>query len=248
MRLHVISDFHIEFADFHAEPVQADVIVCAGDVHIGKNGLKWLQDAFPRTPVIYVLGNHEFYGQKIPKLIDELKELAKGTNVILLENEAVEIGGVTFLGATLWTDFALNGNVRAAEEQARASMTDFRRIRVSPEYRRFRPSDARLRFARTIEWMSQQVERSKNLPVVIVTHHAPSPRSVPVDFRDSELNPAYASDLEPFIERCGAKVWIHGHIHRAQDYTIGTTRVIANPRGYPDEQNVGFRPDLVVDV
>jgi hypothetical protein len=56
------------------------------------------------------LGNHEFYGQKIPKLIDEIKEVAQGSNVHVLENQSVEIGDVVFLGATLWTDFRLNGD------------------------------------------------------------------------------------------------------------------------------------------
>ncbi|MCX6930210.1 MAG: hypothetical protein NT154_44420 [Verrucomicrobia bacterium] len=81
----------------------------AGDVSTGHNGLKWALKSFPDRPVIYVLGNHEFYGQKVQKLTKELQEMAKGTNVHLLENQACTIGDVLFLGATLWTDFALNG-------------------------------------------------------------------------------------------------------------------------------------------
>jgi hypothetical protein len=70
------------------------VIVLAGDVHTGKNGIKWILETFPDRLAIYVLGNHEFYGQKISKLIDEIKEVAQGTNVHVLENESVEIGNV----------------------------------------------------------------------------------------------------------------------------------------------------------
>ena len=73
MRVHVISDLHLEFAPFQPNNVDADVVVLAGDVHTGKNGIKWILEAFRDRPVIYVLGNHEFYGQKIPKLIDEIK-------------------------------------------------------------------------------------------------------------------------------------------------------------------------------
>ena len=90
--------------------MDADVIVFAGDVHTGKNGIKWILNTFPNRPVIYVLGNHEFYGQKIPKLISDIKEVAQGTNIHVLENNSVEIGDVVFLGATLWTDFRLNGD------------------------------------------------------------------------------------------------------------------------------------------
>ena len=248
MRLHVLSDLHIEFQEFTPDPVEADVIICGGDVHVGKNGIRFLQKAFPSRPVIYVLGNHEFYGQKIPKLIEELKQLTTGTNVMLLENNSVEIDGLTFLGATLWTDFALYGDVRSAQMDAQASMTDFRRIRVNPTYRRFKPSDAGLRFARTIEWMTKEIERLQKKPFVMVTHHAPSPRSIPESLRGNKLNPAYVSNLDPFVELSGASLWIHGHIHLAQDYRIGNTRVVANPRGYPDEKSTGFRSDLVVEV
>ena len=101
MRIHILSDLHLEFAPFQPSEVDADVIVLAGDIHTGKNGIKWILKTIPDRPVIYSLGNHEFYGQKIPKLIDEIKEVAQGTNVHVLENESVEIGNVVFLGATL---------------------------------------------------------------------------------------------------------------------------------------------------
>src|SRR5438045_761205 len=81
--------------------------------------------------------------QKTPKLIDEIKEVAHGTNVDVLENQSFEIGNVVFLGATLWTDFRLNRDPVLAEVATETGMTDFRRIRVTPSYRRFRPSDAR---------------------------------------------------------------------------------------------------------
>src|ERR1700752_2288598 len=110
MRVHILSDLHLEFAPFQPNNVDADVVVLAGDVHTGRNGIEWALKAFPDRPVIYVLGNHEFYGQKLQKLIKELQELADGTNIRLLENEQCSIGEVVFLGATLWTDFGLNGN------------------------------------------------------------------------------------------------------------------------------------------
>src|SRR5262245_7005031 len=143
MRVHILSDLHVEFAPFQPKNVDADVTVLAGDVHTGKNGITWIHKTFPDRAVIYVLGNHEFYGQKIPKLIDDIKEIAQGTNVRVLENQSVEIDNVVFLGATLWTDFRLNGDSVLAEVTAQTGMTDFRRIRVTPSYRRFCPADAR---------------------------------------------------------------------------------------------------------
>lgn len=248
MRIHILSDLHLEFAPFQPSNVAADVIVLAGDIHTGMKGLKWIRETFPTKPVVYVLGNHEFYGQKIPKLTDEIKAAAADSNIDVLENDRVEIGGVVFVGATLWTDFRLNGDVVMAEVTAQAGMTDFRRIRVTPSYRRFRPADARRFHRQSLEWLDQQTRAAQASKVVVVTHHAPSPRSIPERFRNDPLNPAFASNLEGFIASSNAQLWIHGHIHQSSDYVVGSTRVIANPRGYPGEIQIGFNPALVVEV
>ena len=248
MRVHILSDLHLEFAPFQPNTVDADVVVLAGDVHTGKNGIKWILKSFPDHPVIYILGNHEFYGQKIPKLIAEIKELAQGTNVHVLENESVGIGDVVFFGATLWTDFLLNGDPVLAEVTAQTGITDFRRIRVTPSYRRFRPMDARRFHTQSLEWLVQQTAKERGRKIVVVTHHAPSPQSIPARFRSDPLNPAFASNLEPFIAKCGASFWIHGHIHHRVDFTVGGTRVVANPRGYPTEPHTDFDPSFVVEV
>jgi predicted phosphodiesterase len=248
MRIHILSDLHLEFAPFEMNNVDADVVVLAGDIHTGKNGIKWILKAIPNRPVIYVLGNHEFYGQKIPKLISEIKDVAEGTNVHVLENDAAKIGNVVFLGATLWTDFRLNGDVVLAEVAAQTGMTDFRRIRVTPSYRRFRPSDARRLHAQSLDWLVQETSNRLGDKVVVVTHHAPSPQATPPLYQKDPLNPAFASNLEPFVAECGAALWIYGHIHHRADYTIGSTRIIANPRGYPGEPHTGFNPELVIEI
>jgi Icc-related predicted phosphoesterase len=248
MRIHILSDLHLESAPFQPLNVAADVIVLAGDIHTGMNGFKWIRETFPTQPVIYVLGNHEFYGQKIPKLTEEIKAVAAGSNVNVLENDRVEIGDVVFLGSTLWTDFRLNGDVVLAEATAQTSMTDFRRIRLTPSYRRFRPADAWQFHMQSLKWLVTQAEEARKQTVVVVTHHAPSPQSIAPSFRDDPLNPAFASNLEAFMKESGVALWIHGHIHHRSDYTIGSTRVIANPRGYPGELVAGFDPSFVVEL
>lgn len=248
MRIHILSDLHLEFAPFEMNDVGAEVIALAGDVHTGKNGIKWILKTIVDRPVIYVLGNHEFYGQKIPKLISEIKEIAQGTNVHVLENDSIEIGNVVFLGATLWTDFRLNGDPILAEMTAQTGMTDFRRIRVTPSYRRFRPADARRIHAHSFEWLAQKIDQSRGREIVVVTHHAPSPKSIPSRFQNDPLNPAFASNLEPFIEESGVALWIYGHIHHRRDFTVGKTRIVANPRGYPSEPHTGFDPCFAVQV
>ena len=226
----------------------SDVVVLAGDIQTGRNGLKWALQTFPDRPVIYVLGNHEFYGQKLQKLIAELKEMANGTNIHVLENESCTIGEVTFLGATLWTDFALNGNPVVSEVVAQTGMNDYRRIRTLPRYSRLKPCDTRRLHMESRCWLESQVAGLKGRRLVIVTHHAPSRESIPAHFEEDAFNPAFASDLSHFVIESGARLWIHGHIHCGCDYTLGKTRVLANPRGYPTESPAGFNPGLMVEV
>ena len=161
MRIHILSDLHSEFAAFHGNQMDADVVVLAGDVHTGANGIKWILETFRDRTVIYVLGNHEFYGQKIQKLIANIKDIAYGTNVHVLENDRVEVGGLVFLGTTLWTDFRLLGDPVISGAVAQANMNDFRRIRLLPAYRRFLPSDARAFHALSLEWLTRQVENAQ---------------------------------------------------------------------------------------
>ena len=248
MRLHILSDLHLEFEPFTPPAVEADVVILAGDVGTGRNGLKWALKTFPDRPVIYVLGNHEFYGQKLQKLIKELQELAHGTNIRLLENEQCSIGEVVFLGATLWTDFGLNGNPVVSEVVAQTGMNDYRRIRTLPRYSRLRPSDTRRLHMQSRQWLEDQVFSLKGRKVVVVTHHAPSRESIPPAFDGDACNPAFASDMSRFIVESEARLWVHGHIHCCCDYAVGKTRVIANPRGYPTEPQTGFDPGLIVEV
>jgi predicted phosphohydrolase len=185
MRLYILSDLHLEFEPFTPPVVEAEAVILAGDVSTGRNGLKWALKTFPDRPVIYVLGNHEFYGQKLQKLIKELQELADGTNIHLLENGSCSIGDVVFLGATLWTDFALNGNPVVSEVVAQTSMNDYRRIRTLPRYSRLKPSDTRRLHMESRRWLEDQAFAHKRQKVVVVTHHAPSRESIPPAFAGS---------------------------------------------------------------
>src|SRR5438552_18379883 len=114
MRLHVLSDLHLEFGDLELANVEADAVVLAGDVHVGREGRKWIRRQFAGKPVIYVLGNHEFYRQAIPELTEVLKRETDGSDIYVLENSAVELGGLTFLGCTLWTDFRMAADPKLA--------------------------------------------------------------------------------------------------------------------------------------
>jgi Icc-related predicted phosphoesterase len=250
MKLHVISDLHVEFESFNPPKTEADMVILAGDIHVGKKGVDWAKANFPDKHVIYVLGNHEYYGRAFPKHVSDLKEIVKGTNIHILENSHLVTDDVVFMGCALWTDFKLFGDPKIAGYQATQIMTDYRRIRISPEYRKLRSIDTAAIHAKSLRWLDAEIAKLKDSgkKLVIVTHHAPSKRSLSKFHEDDILSAAYASHLDCFVRESNAQLWIHGHVHTQQDYSIGNTRIICNPRGYPDEQNQDFMSGLVIEV
>ncbi len=249
MRIHVVSDLHQEFGEVPLPRVECDCVVFAGDVDTKTNGLMWLFQNFRDVPVIYICGNHEFYGENYPSLIAKLKMRAEGTNVHVLENDAVTIGGVRFFGCTLWTDMALMGEWMGGAITAVGVMNDYKRVRNSARgYKRLSPRETRMAHLASVEAMREFFSAGDPGSSVIVTHHAPSIQSLPERRRTEAISCAYASNLDDLILEYQPRLWIHGHIHHNNDYKIGETRVLANPRAYPDDPNPGFVPDLVVTL
>lgn len=247
MKLHVLNDLHVEFGDFAPPATDADFVILAGDIGVGMEGLHWAMDRFPDRPVIYVPGNHEFYHHDIG-LIEALKDAASGHLHVLNDDEII-IDGVRFLGCILWTDFALSGEAErlSAMLTARQLMSDYSLIRNHG--REFTPEDAARLHAASRAWLACRLAEPFAGKTVVVTHHAPSTRSVPARYAGHPLAPAFASDLEHLMDGKRIALWVHGHVHDAYDYTIRGTRVVCNPRGYaPAKLTPDFRPDWVVAV
>jgi predicted phosphohydrolase len=265
-----MSDLHEEFEKWTppAAVPEHDVVVVAGDLspRMRRGPARLHELGLDRRPVVYVGGNHEFYNEKRDRELEKAREAALAyPNIHILQDEAVVIDGTRFLGATLWSDFRLFGDERQKEAMTLAGdriggMNDFRRIRMaSRDYGRFRPVDAVVEHTRTVAWLRARFAEPFDGPTVVVTHHAPSARSLPADDVDDLLSTAYASNLDDLVASSGASLWLHGHIHEARDYEIGGTRVLSNPRGYVETvghgrkaevraQNTGFDPCLVVEV
>jgi len=248
MRLHILGDLHLEFAPVNIPPTDANVVVLAGDIHLGRAGRRWARGQFRGKPVIYVLGNHEFYRHSLPELTETLKRETDGSDVHLLENRAVEIEGYTFLGCTLWTDFQLSPDPDAAMRAAEEIMSDYSIIEFGPERRVLRAQDTARLHAESVAWLQSSLLNCDRTSTIVVTHHAPSPRSEAPYHANSPLKPAFASKLDSLIEQSGVPLWIHGHTHYNVNYKIGSTRVLTNQRGYPDQLCKGFDPSLVVEI
>ena len=269
LRLHILSDVHLEFGKWprqvNVQEIPCDVHVLAGDIGVGLSGLQWALEAFDR-PVIYVMGNHEFYGQRcMAELWEKAREKVAGTHVHLLENEAVVIEGVRFLGTTLWTDFGLAGaeHQESAMRHGWLMMSDYQSICVSRTPSRrdlLTPRKTLALHHESRDYLERELRRSPDplgiIPsetwdrVVVVTHHAPSARSLLYGESGGYGDTCYASALEPLVRQ--ADLWIHGHTHVAVDYRVeggAGGRVVSNPRGYVGSEPVeGFDPARVVEV
>jgi predicted phosphodiesterase len=258
-RIGVLSDLHIERTPFpHALPA-ADVYVFAGDTGVKQRGLAWVLDATAGIPSVYLLGNHEYYGGRFPTEVRKLKEMAAGTHVHVLERDAVTLAGVRFLGASLWTDFALLADagldavpptpvsdaVRIAHigaamtlaEDKVKGMTDYAKITYEQagRFQKLNPRHTAVTHGQTVRWLREQLAAPCVVPTVVVTHHAPTVLGCrPGAQRIDHYAPCYASHLDELVATSAAAVWIHGHTHYTHDTMIGGTRVVSNPRGYED--------------
>ncbi|VCU69079.1 Calcineurin-like phosphoesterase superfamily domain protein [Pigmentiphaga humi] len=247
MRIRVLSDLHHEhFGGRRPLPqAPADLVVLAGDIHTHDQGITWAGAAFSGTPVIYVPGNHEYYGAHMARLDRKMDDTARAAGIRLLQNQSWEYGGVRFLGTTLWADFALYGS--PADEVAQAMA-----LRVMPDFScidtdagRFTPAACIALHRQARGWLAAQLDVPHAGPTVVVTHHAPSERSVAPQYKGNALSPAFSSQLDDLAAK--ADLWIHGHTHNCFDYRIGKARVVANPGGYPGE-NAEFDPALVIEI
>lgn len=262
MKIWVFSDLHIEQSDWDLpEPhPDCDVIVAAGDIHFATDAVRWLDERSRGRPVVYVPGNHEWYSYSRPFTVESeassARAAAVGTNVHLLLDDEVVVDGVRFLGSSLWTDYALYGDVEMAMEVARSSLNDHRLIFPTDLGIPLTPARAMSWHAASVAFLTTRLAAPAIDfgRTVVVTHHLPHPRSVHRKYGDNILNAAFASDLSHLVESGCAVLWIHGHTHSSCDYPAGTTRVVCNPKGYGPRaggggfENASFDPRLVIEV
>lgn len=253
MKLNILSDLHLSCGTLEMPCNDADVVILAGDIARPKEAVSWAL-GFAR-PVLYVAGNHEFYGGSIAGASEELKKLCTGTNVQVLDKDQLIIEGVRFLGTTLWTDFMLwsDSEERSlAMLEAQRFMRDFSRIQVGgPVPRLFTPDDCAALCRADAQWLESRLSEPHAGPTVVITHHAPSRQSIHSRFAGSPLNGCFVSDLQHLVDGQRAQLWVHGHTHDSFDYMLHGTRVVCNPRGYSKDgvnENPLFDSNFVVQI
>jgi len=240
MKLQIASDLHLEFLQrmFPGERLispahGADLLVLAGDIANGIEAIELFKD-WP-VPVLYLAGNHEFYGHAIEPARADLRKAAAGTSVIFMDNDTIDFGGVRFLGTTLWTDYRLelNRTQRQLMENAELRITDHFRIRSSDG--KFTAERALAEHETARAWLAHELNKPYDGKTVVITHHGPHPLSVHPRYVGEALNAAYVSNLTELLPK--ADLWIHGHVHDSFDYRVAGCRVVANPRGYALNRN-----------
>lgn len=278
MKLRLYSDLHREFDGWDVPKLKDRkkeknyVAVLAGDIGVARRNGTWSPFIFEMAErhkaVIYVPGNHEYYGDTFDraweKITGEIGDWDNPDNLYFMNGDnAVTIDGVRFIGATLWTDFELYGNADLSMYTAATYMNDYRVIgRVAEtdddEYvwrGKLRPADTRAMHYVHKEFIDNELYQAKRdgLKTMVITHHGPTRQSIAEHFAGSDLNPAYASDLSALIRERAPDVWVHGHTHHSAKYWEGKTLVMTNPKGYPERgwgrdtdpkyENPDFRED-----
>ena len=260
LRLHVLSDLHIEHGGFVVPRVDCDIVVVAGDLANGRRMTKALADLSEqvRKPIIYVPGNHDWYQVDITSGQSSLVQAWRvgHFNVRVLDDGTWrhEHQGVTyrFIGSTWWSAMDWTGDGATGE-------TAFTRVRTAAlsclnDYglilngdRPLTPEDSRAKHVESTLFLQQQIAEAlaAGEAPIVVTHFLPSRSSCHEQYRGRLVNASFANDRDDLT--AGVPLWIHGHTHSSFDYMLPTgCRVVCNPRGYGTE-NREFQPKKVIE-
>lgn len=277
MRLQILSDLHLEAnPDFTFTPQPGvDVLVLAGDIGSYQSGSTLEGDDFGLEryapagreaswpKVLYIPGNHEFDGLDFAQTMERLRATCERLGIIWLEREVAVIGGIRFIGSTLWTDF-----------EALAAQQDTETRRLQQLEKAYRAANFYLSKNTTLcndqpmmaedlrqlgldaqDWLGQALARPYAGTTVAVTHFAPTLQSADPRYGVSPGTAGFCNALDHLLPY--ADLWIHGHLHCHHDYRVAgvrdgkdvSCRVVANPLGYAGKgEQEGFKPDWVIEL
>lgn len=229
----------------------ADLIVLAGDIDNGLSGVQWArrQSTLHQKAVLYVPGNHEYYGGDLRSTRQEMWSAAIGSDVQMLDRCIWVAGNVRFLGVTLWTDY-LAGAEPAGRDAAMREIGGLLSDHVCIHHgkRLLQPADALAEHEQSLAWLQDRLADSWEGKTVVISHHGPASVAQNPGYPVTSLTGAFWSNLEsllgPHID-----LWIFGHTHTCVDQEVCGTRMVANQFGYRNFEEVpGFDPRRVVEL
>lgn len=256
MKIQLMSDTHLETYpiwtneeqeyrdDVFAVNPEADVVVLAGDI---VDRTAWPRLSFVHwtntynKPVIWVPGNHEYWGGNWTTTINDLKEFCKKwPHITILDTEWKEIDGVTFIGATLWAEAK-----DPLLDMSTKLYGDFAEIAGLTQV-----NQQRSRFYEQCTFLNSCLREFKDKKTVVVTHHLPSWSCIPQRYSNELLSGFYASNLDEYLcdPDIHPDVWLHGHTHQYSMKTIGETLVVTNAVGTRNAKNPFYKPQFIFEV
>ena len=273
MNLQLLSDLHLEAnPGFAATPLPGvDLLVLAGDIgsyQRRKDGSvmaepDWgLQRFSPLpqyagwpAPVVFVPGNHEYDALDVDEAHVRLHATCERLGIQWLERETAVIGGVRFVGTTLWSDYdalvapgsPLTERLRARHKAFRAANFYLHKMAGQRGGALFDAAAMRELALECQTWLREALAQPFDGHTVVVTHFAPTLHSADPRYG---LNPGTAGFCNALDELLPlADLWLHGHLHCPQDRQVGRCRIVANPLGYADKhEQLGFQPAQQITV
>jgi len=264
MKILFLSDLHLSFNNksLDIQQTEFDVVVLTGDIDTYTKGAIWAINNFINMPIIYIAGNHEYYGYDIEEVNKELYFLStQYNNFYFLNNNSVIIDDIKFIGTSLWSNFLLYGkdNQKKCIEASEIRLNDYNFIRYKNAY--LNPIGVEYFSNSSIEYIRHELEfnskprasiKDKNTyTTVVCTHNGPSKLSLNPFYGFDYLNASFCNDMESFIMQWQPNYWLHGHTHYNVNYNIGATNVISNQRGYLEYDkglNKSFNPNHIIEV
>lgn len=244
MKIQLCSDLHTEMLRPSTSSLileelsqtNADVLIAAGDICNERNMMAILGNMCAKyKDVIYVTGNHEYYGSTFDDVytcVEQCTDFLPNLHWLTPTRPVVTIEGQRFIGGCLW--YQKNPTSLALIK----GWSDYHCIKdLIPEVWTLNHL--------TINHLTNNIEEGD----IVVTHMAPSYRSVGKRFIDSNTNCFFANELDAVVRTKKPAYWFHGHMHDPVDYVIGETRIISNPRGYTHlHEGKEFDPTLTITV
>lgn len=254
MIIQLKSDLHLESGSYTPVCKQGDVLVLAGDINRGIEGVLWALENYPGMEIVYVPGNHEFHGSNATIVSEQMRTLSDRTERLhILQRGSVMIGGIRFIGCTLWTDYKLLGKNTFIEacQQAEKSLSGARSIitGLNGSAREIEVSDVIDWHRMDVHFLERTLRQLYMGKTVVVSHYAPSKLLLPRHKRDLVKGCRDASDLEWLIRKYQPDYWFCGHTHCNSTVYINRTRVMSNQRGYaPSRLLADFQEDFLIDT
>jgi predicted phosphodiesterase len=251
LRLLVLSDLHLELPHppyLPPPPETYDAVILAGDINLRNQCLLWAASTFASgKPVLFVPGNHEYYGRTTHEKFDA--GITQYDNLWLLNPGALQIADVQFIGAKLWAEYELSADELISEQSIAIAQVGSDHRNIMDGGGRVQPGFLRNLHEKSLMFIGNNLTHGSPRKRVVITHHLPCAQSIDPKCADAPLNPAFASNLDVLVRK--ADLWIHGHTHASADYSLGGCRVVCNPAGYPRDnarENPDFNPNLIVEI